>query len=62
MLRDPGLLQQAPRPHGRPLLTHASAGDKHSKTVLAQVLGGAGPSHTGLWVVIPDMEPASFAG
>ena len=23
---------------------------------------GAGPSHTGLWVVIPDVEPASFAG
>ena len=39
-----------------------AAADKHSETVLAQVLRGAGPSHTGLWVVIPDVEPASFAG
>ena len=29
---------QSPCPHGRPLLTHASAGDRHSKAGLAQSL------------------------
>ena len=41
MLHDPGLLQPEPRPQGRPLLTHASAGDTQRQVWLA--VGSLGP-------------------
>ena len=58
---------QGPCPHGRPLLTHASAGDRHSKVGLAQSLVcslGPGvhkvlfmPHHRATGHLSPTIEP-----
>ena len=48
---------QSPCPHSRPLLTHASTGDTHSKADLAQSLWGLwGLVHTRFWLSPPSMS------
>lgn len=62
MLRDPGLLQPAPLSPWQATANPCLCRRQTLKDSSGSGAWGAGPSHTGLWVVIPDVEPASFAG